>query len=163
MNIIFPSLFSLVFLIIGGAVINYAVRIATRARQSLSWPSTEGEIAHAALVYQPETGVSSSITSTYKADIGYRYKVNGANYSSSRISLLDLASAAPGPAQGVVLRYPEKSRVHVYYDPSDPSKSVLEPGRTRGIGYLYFIGGISTAGGLFFLIMSTTGHVRMAS
>jgi Protein of unknown function (DUF3592) len=159
LSIILPSLFSLVFISIGGAIITYAIKMSGKARQSLSWPSTEGEIAHSAVLYQTDRTPTTGGTATYKADISYRYKVNGANYSSSRIALLDLASTT-GRAQNIVERYPDNSRVQVYYNPSDVSESVLEPGSTAGISFLYFVGGLFAAGGLFFLIMSLTGRVH---
>jgi hypothetical protein len=162
MNIIFPSLFSLVFIAIGGAIISYAIKMAAKARQSLSWPSIEGEIAHSAVLYQTNTTTSTGGTATYKADIVYRYKVDGANYSSSRISMVDFASTT-GRAQSIVQRYPDKSRVLVYYDPSDPSEALLEPGPAGGINVLYGVGGAFAAAGLFFLVMSLTGHVHAGS
>jgi hypothetical protein len=159
MSIALPSLFSLVFICIGGAIISYAIKMTAKARESLSWPSTDGEIAHSAVLYQTDTTATTNGTATYKADISYRYKVNGANYSSSRISLADFAST-PGRAQSIVARYPDKSTVRVYYNPANRAESVLEPGNAGGINLLYFIGGIFAAGGVFFLIMSLTGHVH---
>ena len=42
MNTTFPSLFSLVFVIIGAVILRFAMRTAEKSRQSESWPSTEG-------------------------------------------------------------------------------------------------------------------------
>jgi hypothetical protein len=154
-----PSLFSLVFICIGGAIISYAIKMSAKASQSLSWPSTDGEIAHSAVLYQTDTTATTNNTATYKADISYRYKVNGANFSSSRISLADFASST-GRAQSIVERYPDKSAVRVYYNPANLAEAVLEPGGAGGINLLYFIGGIFAVGGLFFLIASLTGHVH---
>jgi hypothetical protein len=94
MSIALPSLFSLVFVGIGGILLGCAIRITGKARQSLSWPSTEGEIAHSAVLLQRDTSASQSPVATYKADIVYRYEVNGRSYSSSRIALVDLASSS---------------------------------------------------------------------
>ena len=162
MNNIFPSLFSLVFVIIGAAILRYAMRTAEKARQSESWPATEGEIAHSATIYQTDSTATSNGVSTFKADIAYRYKVNGANYSSSKVALLDLASSSSGRAQSIVQRYPDKSKVQVYYNPADPSEAILEPGSVGGINFLYLVGGIFATAGVFFLLMSLTGHVHMA-
>ena len=162
MNITFPSLFSLVFIAIGAAVLRYALRMAEKARQSESWPSTEGEIAHSATLYQTDTTATSNGVATYKADIAYRYKVNGANYSSSKVALLDLASSSSGRAQNIVQRYPDKSKVQVYYNPADPSEAILEPGSVGGINFLYIFGGIFATAGVLFLLMSLTGHIHMA-
>jgi hypothetical protein len=84
---------------------------------------------------------------------------SGTNYSSCRISLVDVASTS-GRAQSMVGRYPDKSTVRVYYNPSNFAEAVLEPGRAGGINVLYLVGGVFAAGGLFFLIMSLTGHVH---
>jgi hypothetical protein len=106
-----------------------------------------------------ETTATTSNAGTYKADISYRYKVKGVNYSSSRIFLLDFSSTA-GRAESIVQNYPDKSTVRVYYNPSDFSESVLEPGGAGGINLLYILGGIFATAGLFFLIMNLTGHVH---
>jgi hypothetical protein len=161
MNVIFPSLLSLVFVAIGGVIIQYAVKMSGRARQSESWPSTEGEIAHSAVLYQTDTAPDRSIA-TYKADVAYRYEVKGASYTSSRISVVDFASTS-NRAQQIAQRYPDKSRIQVYYNPSDPSESVLETGNTSGVNVLYLIGGVFAASGLFFMIMSLMGRVHVGS
>jgi hypothetical protein len=153
------SLFCLVFIAIGGAMISYAIRMTGKAQQSLSWPSTEGEIAHSAVLYQTDTSATTSNAGTYKADISYRYKVKGVNYSSSKISLLDFSSTA-GRAESIVQNYPDKSTVRVYYNPSDCSECILEPGGAGGISLLFALGGIFATAGLFFLIMSLTGHLH---
>ena len=159
MNVIVPSLFSLAFVAIGGAIINYAVRTAAKARQSESWPSVEGEIAHSAVLYQTDAR-ATDYRSAYKADISYRYKVNGRSYSSSNISHLDFSTSSTGRAQSIVQQYPDKSTVQVYYNPSNPSEAVLEPGSAGGINLLYGIGGVFAAGGSLFLLLSLTGHVH---
>jgi hypothetical protein len=162
MSNIFPSLFSLVFIAIGGAILNYAAKTAAKARQSLSWPTVEGEIAHSAILYQTNT-TNTNDRATFKADISYRYKINGKNYSSAKVSHLDFATSSTSRAQSLVERYPDKSRVTVCYNPADPSEAVLEPGSTGGISILYGVGGIFAAAGLLFLLMSLTGHVHMRS
>ncbi|GGA24865.1 hypothetical protein GCM10010981_11690 [Dyella nitratireducens] len=126
----------------------------------MSWPTTEGEVAHSAILYQTDTSATTDNATTYKADVVYRYKVHGKSYTSSKISFLDLA-ATTGRAASIVSRYPDNSVVQVYYNPTDPAESVLEPGDASGIQFLYLLGSIFGAAGLFFLIMSLTGHVHV--
>jgi hypothetical protein len=159
MSIALPSLVSLVFVGIGGILLGLAIRMAGKARQSLSWPSTEGEIAHSAVLLQRDSSASETTVVNYRADIVYRYKVNGRSYSSSKIALVDLASSS-GRAQALVERYPDQSTTEVYYNPADPAESVLEPGSSSGLTVLQVIGAISTLFGLVFLVMSLTGHVH---
>lgn len=152
------SLFSLVFIVIGAGMGYYAMKIAAKARQSTSWPSTEGEIAHSAVLYNSDATVSNN-QSSFKADISYRYKVKGLNYSSSRISMLDYSSTWKR-AQSLVHQYPDKSQVRVYYNPTNYSDAVLEPGEVGGINVLLAVGAIFAASGIFFLIMSLSGRVH---
>ena len=159
MNHVGAVLFSLVFVAIGAGLLAYAMKVSAKARQSLSWPSIEGEIAHSALLFRSSANASTDNTPMYKADVSYRYKVKGVDYSSSRISLMDMSSTG-GRAQGIVERYPSGSMVPVYYNPSDPSDAVLEPGGAAGIGVLKLIGAIFALAGFVFLVGSLTGHVR---
>jgi uncharacterized protein DUF3592 len=160
-NIGFPSLFSLVFVMIGYLLLRYALKLAGKARQSLLWPSTDGEIAHSATLYETSRSSSGGMTSDYKADVSYRYQVNGKDYSASKITLLDVAPTV-GRAQSIVDRYPDKSKVRVFYNPTDASEAVLEPGPPPGLMVLYLVSGAFSAFGLFMLVMSLTGHVNTA-
>jgi hypothetical protein len=162
MGILFPSLFSLVFVGIGGLILAYAYRMAAKARASQSWPATEGEIAHSAVLARTSRSTETGTATYYSADVTYRYKVAGKDYSSSRIALIDVGSTT-GRAQAIVQRYPDQAKVRVYYNPSDPSEAFLEPGLAAGVQVLYLAGGAFTLGGLFLLFMSLTGHVRMAT
>ncbi|MBV8210959.1 MAG: DUF3592 domain-containing protein [Burkholderiaceae bacterium] len=158
MNILGPSLFSIVFIAIGAGILYYARGVAAKAKKSLSWPSIEGVISHSAVLMRTQTS-SSGNTLMYQADVAYRYKVKGQDYSSSRITLMDYSSTT-GHAQDVVARYPDGSTVAVYYNPADPSDAVLEPGGNTGITIVHLIGWLFAGVGLFFLYMSVTGRVH---
>jgi hypothetical protein len=160
MGMALPTVFSLVFVGIGAALLSYAFKMAAKAQRSLSWPSVDGEIAHSAVLYQSETSPGQGSSNTFKADISYRYKVAGRSYSSSKIALLDVASSSSRRADDLVGRYPDKSKVEVYYDPANPGEAVLEPGASSALTFLYVIGGLFALAGLFFLLMSLTGHVH---
>ena len=152
-------LMSLVFIAIGLGLLYYARSVSAKAQQSLSWPSTEGVIAHSAVLQQMQQTSSSTNAATYKADVVYRYKVQGRDYSSERLTLADFSSTA-GRAQSIVDRYVDGAPVTVYYNPVDPSDAVLERGGTSGIVVQYIIGGVFAAAGLLFLLGSVTGRVH---
>jgi hypothetical protein len=156
---VFGVLMSLVFIAIGLGLLYYARSVSAKAQQSLSWPQAEGVIAHSAVLRQMQQNSSSTNVATYKADVVYRYKVQGRDYSSERLTLADFSSTA-GRAQGIVDRYADGAPVTVYYNPVDPSDSVLERGATSGIGVLYIIGGGFAAAGLLLLFGSVNWHVR---
>jgi hypothetical protein len=152
-------LMSLVFIAIGLGMLYYARSLSAKAQQSLSWPSTEGVISHSAVLLQMRDTSDSTSTTTYKADVAYRYKVRGRDYSSDRLTLADFSSTARR-AQGIVGRYADGAPVTVYYNPVDPSDAVLERGGTSGIGVLYLIGGVFAAAGLLFFFGSVTGRIH---
>jgi hypothetical protein len=152
-------LMSLVFIAIGLGMLYYARRLSAKAQASLLWPSAEGVISHSAMLLQMQQTSGSTNAATYKADVAYRYKVRGRDYSSGRITLLDFSSTA-GRAQSIVNRYADGAPVTVYYNPADPSDAVLERGGTGGIAVLYIIGAIFSAAGVLFLIGSLTGRVH---
>jgi uncharacterized protein DUF3592 len=76
---------------------------------------------------------SSTYTSTrnrktyYHYSIEYEYVVNGKNYRSDEITFNDNYSIDQEFAQTYISNYPVGKKVTVYYDPHDPSFSVLEP------------------------------------
>jgi len=151
-------LVSLVFIAIGLSLLYYARSVSAKAQQSLSWPQADGVIAHSAVLQQMQTS-SSTNAATYKADVTYRYKVQGRDYSSERITLADFSSST-GRAQDIVDRFPDGAPVTVYYNPVDPSDAVLERDGTSGIRLLYIIGGIFATAGVLFLFGSLTGRIH---
>ncbi|SRR5579871_2699961 len=159
-NVLMPSVFSLIFVGIGALLLRAALSFSAKARASQDWPTAPGEISHSAVLWQTQTSPTQARESTFKADICYRYKVNGKSYSSSKIRVLDLA-ATRGSADEAVGRYPDNSSVQVYYNPEDPSDAVLEPGSSGGLTVLFAGGGAFVLAGLFFLLMSLTGHVHL--
>ena len=161
-NIALPMLLSLVFVAIGVGIILYARTTSAKAQRTLAWPSVDGEIAHSAVLFENERSTDANAPRTYKADVVYRYKVDGRNYSSTTISVCDMSSTFRN-AENIVERYPDKMKVEVYYDPSDPADCVLEPGDAPGVKFLYLIGGAFAVAGVFFAIMSLTGHVNVQS
>jgi hypothetical protein len=89
------------------------------ARQSLAWPSVQGEI------------VKSSVTRyvrRFRWDwrVEYRYRVDGREHTGWRTYF---GSTVPiGVARNIVRRFPARSSVTVYYDPRRHGRSVLLPG-----------------------------------
>jgi hypothetical protein len=86
-----------------------------------SFSSTDGRIVS-----------SSTYTSTpkrktyYHYSIEYEFTVNGKNYRSGEITFDNNYSLEQKFAQAYISKYPVGKKVSVYYDPRDPSFSVLE-------------------------------------
>ena len=111
----------------GALVAGYGVWLRARAAESLRWPAVRGRIVRS-LVREdtnPLPTVDESRT-RYTPEVRYEYVVDGHEHSASRIDLLDRAASWPGFAERVIARYPMWSDVTVFYDPTDPSRAILE-------------------------------------
>ena len=158
MNTLGSGLFGLVFVLVGAGILLYVRRVAARARQSRSWPSVEGVVERSAVVQRTRTTADADDSDVYTADVAYRYRVQGRDYSATRITMMDYSSSAARHAQDIVAQYPAGAPVRVYHHPADPSDAVLEPGGTRGIPILGLIGWAFALAGLLFLYASLTGR-----
>ena len=118
------------------------------AFESSGWPSAEGVITVSEFTTNRDSDNGSV---THGANVAYDYTVNGTLHTGSNVHFGQYGSSDPSYGRGIVNRYPVGKRVGVYYDPDDPSTSVLEPGAgwssfmVSGIGALFalvgFIGG----------------------
>lgn len=112
--------------VLGGLAVLF-MRKARMKRAVLSWPETVGEILSA------EVRKGRNIYSSLSGPIWgiphftYRYVVNGRTYVGDRVYVFrDTNAYRPHVAREIVDSKPVGSRVPVYYDPTDPSKSCLE-------------------------------------
>ena len=117
------------------------------AWRSKYWPSTQGRVI--------EWGVDLGglgRSEDNSALIGYQYEVRGVKYTSRRI---DYAGRGAGRNAGYVLeRYSQGQAVAVRYDPSEPSRAVLETGVTLG-NFLRVVFGLAVIGlGVLLLLAS---------
>ena len=87
------------------------------------WPETEGVVTSSE-VYTSE---SSEGGTNYCLDISYEYTVDNVNYTGYRVSYSS-EDSCDSWSQNADEDYPEGKTIPVYYDPSDPSESVLETG-----------------------------------
>lgn len=120
----------------------YGVWLAFHALRSDKWPSTKGTITTS----QVRPSRRSQIGRRHQAtvDIRYDYRVNGQQYSGSRVRFGGAIEALPAAAHTVIGRYPKGAQVDVYYASSRPSLSTLER-RTSGWLWIWLgIGGFMT-------------------
>ncbi len=94
-----------------------------KALSSQTWPSVKGKIISATL----EQGkVRGRVISREK--IQYEYHVEGKRFVGERVSMGPRLLMFGLSAEQVIKKYPKNMPVTVYYNPSRPEKSVLEPG-----------------------------------
>jgi hypothetical protein len=119
----------LVFGITGGVigifVLIFGISIARSRRQvaeSASWPATGGRILQSEVVYRHD-----SDSGAYYPQVFYEYQINGQTYRNSRIRFgMQMGFGAASVSQRVVSKYPVGTIQPVYFNPADPTQSVLD-------------------------------------
>lgn len=88
-----------------------------------NWPSVGGKV------------ISSEIrklhkfrreNQTYRAEVRYRYEVDGRNYQCDKISFGYYSSSSLKDARDIVGKYKVGKMVVVHYDPENPGRAVIE-------------------------------------
>lgn len=146
----------LIFAAVGVGVLIWGVMTVGNAYASESWPTTTGEIVESRVDRRRSSGGSNrSSSTTYHAEIGYTYTVDGTTYDGDRVNFGEYGSSNSSHARSVVRRYPVGQSVEVRYDPADPATSCLEAGMSLstwfvpGFGALFaVVGGGILLGGL---------------
>jgi len=103
-----------------------------QAVRSKSWPTVEGELSAAGLrqvQYRGvEAGGGSDGASAVVADFSYSYSVDGQTYTGQRVTFSDHVNKTMASLKKLQTKYQGQERVVVYYNPANPSQSVLIPG-----------------------------------
>ncbi|MGN8224473.1 DUF3592 domain-containing protein [Gracilimonas sp. BCB1] len=105
----------------------YAVRNLRRAKQSEGWPVVNGELLSVEL--WGKRNIDGQMKDAEKLSVQYEYSVRNKVYTGTAVAFY-------------TLMYPETtefadnnsadSPVDVYYNPDEPSESVLIPGHRKG-------------------------------
>ena len=99
------------------------------------WTAVEGEI----LASSVETWRYNEFSQlSYKPAIRYRYQTGGEEYTSERIRRVPIRSAAPDKAEKWTERFPAGISATVYFDPADPSASVLKRDSKAALYSIWF-------------------------
>ena len=131
------------FIVSGLAITAWGVHIMLGARKTQQWPAVEGEI---------ERSVEGSETEDLLPDIEFSYQVGEESF---RRSLEFPAGTMPTPEfnNSYLKKYPQGSKVEVYYDPAQPDQATLEPGMAGGDWMVLAAGLITTLVGLGMLVV----------
>ncbi|MHA2248193.1 MAG: DUF3592 domain-containing protein [Candidatus Hodarchaeales archaeon] len=98
------------------------------ALNSEQWTTVTGLILFSEIEYRPPDSFDGEL---FIPRITFSYPVDEKNFTGTRISFyLDFVMGFPNESMAAqyLQKYPVDSSVSVYYDPSDHSNSVLEPG-----------------------------------
>jgi hypothetical protein len=128
------------FIATGLTMLAMGLREIVMAERSKDWPATVGELT-----------VSRT---PYRKEIEYTYSVNDLPYTSDRIIFGELGNRTIQRHRAQFEALPDKSEVPVFYQPDNPSNSVLVKGeRSEEIQTFIFVGGGFLLGGLFFTLI----------
>jgi hypothetical protein len=119
------------------------------ARRSASaWPATTGTLAQAEAV-----GVFSGGSARYRIDVDYTYEVNGRPYRGDRLTSGDAYFRDLRSAQSALRGLEAGRPVTVYYDPADPTRSVLRPPSPARLALLFALPLLMAAAGALVLYL----------
>jgi len=131
-------IFGALFIGAGYFIVHLAVDAYRMGEASEAWPTVQGSVIHAKVVSSLRNGKTH-----YSADIQYAYRIDGKQYKSGRIDTSPGTGSSSSDSSGayeVVHDYPVGRVVSVYYDPSKPWVSVLEPGMPTTTWLVFGIG-----------------------
>lgn len=126
-----------VLVVLGAALLHFGVYFMRTANESDSWPETEGVIVSYLVRYDISNSQRGRINphKDYYYTVTYRYIVEGDTLRNNQYNLgngnrvggayYDSEEEARAAAQK---QHPMRGRVSVWYNPEDPTMSVLEPG-----------------------------------
>ncbi|QDV48123.1 DUF3592 domain-containing protein [Gimesia fumaroli] len=129
-----------VIFVIGGFLATYlkGLPLIEQGKASKNWPTTKGVVLKSKVASHRS---SNSNSSTYSAEITYRYQVEGQNYKCGTVWFgSDVSTSNRSLAQDTVKKYPVDKQVVVYYDPQKPAAAVLEPGVFKTTYFYYVFG-----------------------
>jgi hypothetical protein len=103
------------------------IRKATEAKK---WPATNGTVTR--------SEVAGAIK--YYPSIAYTYTVDNVVYNSNSISNINFNTKNRSVVVEFLKKYPLGSEIKVYYNDSEPSEALLEPGINTGNIFLLAFG-----------------------
>jgi len=151
------------FMLGGGIFFAIGLSAILTASASKGWPSVDGVIVSSEVQSDWSSAPAgtpqhrSGTQRVYRADVRYAYTVDGQEYEGDRVEFGGFSSSNAKRAYRIVGTYRKGQTVAVYYDPNDPSRAVLEPGKTT-----WFSKGAVCAGSGFVLVGLLVGLVVRA-
>lgn len=122
------------------AIFGFSAYSIWRGLSTLRWTSTQGKVLESKVVRS--LMASEDKGPGYEPSVQYEYSVAGKEYKGSQIALVQALRFTRGRAEDIARQYREGSRVTVYYDPKDPSSSVLQRGMTTFAPFVGLLAGV---------------------
>ena len=138
------------FIVAGAIVAFFGINGLVKAKASVDWPSSPGQIVSSSVESHHSTGDSGESSTTYHAEILYEFSVEETTFNGNRVAYGDYGSNSPSHARRIANRYPKGKSVTVYYMPENPEECLLEPGLKAqawvlpSLGLIFFAAGSLT-------------------
>lgn len=124
------TLKNLFYVLVFGGVIYVGIQQALEMGDSREWPTTGGVITAAYITGSHKTSTEKGWHGNryqYAVRVQYAYEVDGVSYSGNRLRIRPNKYSSEKSAQRELAEYPLGQRVPVYYNPSEPERSLLKP------------------------------------
>lgn len=112
------------FLLFCVCMLYYALMNHRNAKASNDWASVSGKIAE--LQLWGKRRINGEMVDSENLHIKYQYEVNGKKFTGRRVAFYTLHYPE---TVDFANRYPQGSRVSVFYNPQNSTESVIIPGR----------------------------------
>ncbi|MBE9048494.1 DUF3592 domain-containing protein [Pleurocapsales cyanobacterium LEGE 10410] len=153
MNI--PLIVGSVLALFGVYMLRHAIASYKYAVASLSWPTTDGHLEDVRL--WGKRNIGGEMKDAEKLSVEYSYEINGLNYSGNSAAFYTLVY--PKTVE-FAERHSSNRNIKVYFNPRDPSESVLEPGLNPEKPYSDFImGTLGVATGVVIATLAWIGVI----
>ncbi len=131
----FRAVMGLAFIILGGAFTFFLWLSFHRAQETRTWTQVPCII----ITSQLDTNrVTPDSPVTYKAEVRYRYNVNGVIHTGTRIRRVNGRTADKPKAELAVATYPVGTSKTCFVSPTDPEMAILEQSSKAAIYAIWF-------------------------
>ena len=120
---------------------------------SSDWPTCEGEFT----LSEVSSKEDSDDETVYTFNVLYEYEVNGKQYQNSRLASRPVTASSTDGLSRYLRDFPKGASTDVYYNPNNPTESIILPGSRYGSWFLVILGGLVWLFGFWILIMDLFG------
>ncbi len=147
-----PRWFPWILCALGAALVVAGLAMWRAGRETRGYTRTRGRIVRAEVEEIPRTSEEGG--TRFRPVVRYAFEARGRTHESERLSAGSGSAGSPDvdDARRDVARYPPGTEVDVWFDPRDPSRSVLVPGIPTGEIVVAVVAGLALVGvGMFVL------------
>lgn len=146
----FNLLLSAIVIVVGLLIIGLVLGTNRKAKNAArNWLTVTGAIISTDIELQSSRGSGRTSSQYLKPKVSYSYQIEGKSYTGDRLDFAARAYLSEEKAKQRIQPYQPGTQATVHYDPSDPSKSVLEP-TASGNGLVIVMGIAMILAGILF-------------